>query len=201
MYYFAGRLGVGLGGGLARVNKTNEQRFSLGGFPGDFSLTVVPQINVLTFRLGLFYALPLNPWLTVCFNAGPAFHSVDYKLSVNVPEVAYRYSLTQKAEANKLGFQGGIGLEIRMNPRMAFILEVQGRYAKISGFDGKEEVYEYLGGPVSSSEAAGRLYYLEKDGYPRLAISGEAPAAGFNAKDAVFDFSGVSFRAGLNFKF
>ncbi|MGB7297564.1 MAG: hypothetical protein WBC70_18460 [Candidatus Aminicenantales bacterium] len=201
VYYFAGRLGIGLGGGLTRVNKTNEQRFGYGGIPVDYSMQVVPQISILAFRLGLFYALPLNPLLTVCFNAGPAYYSVDYKLSVNIPEAAYTYAMNQKAEAGNLGVQGGIGLEIRMNQRLAFILEAQGRYAKISGFKGKEQVYEYIGGPVSSTEKNGILYYLEKEGYPRLEIFPDTPATGFNTREAVFDLSGVSFRAGLNFKF
>ena len=201
VYYLAGRLGIGLGGTLARVNKTNEQRYAYGGVPVDYSMQVVPQISILSFRLGLFYALPLNPLLTVCFSAGPAYYAVDYKLSMNLREAAYTYSMTQKAEAGSLGVQGGVGLEIRMNPRMAFILEAQGRYAKISGFEGKEQLYEYLGGPVSSSEKNGVVYYLEREGYPRLEISGETPATGFNSREAVFDFSGISFRAGLNFKF
>ncbi|MBN2408356.1 MAG: hypothetical protein JXE07_01355 [Candidatus Aminicenantes bacterium] len=199
VYYLAGRLGIGLGGSLTRVNKTNEQRFSFGNLP--YGMTVVPQIDIFSFRLGLFYALPLNRLLTVCFNAGPAYYSVDYRLSVNITEAAYRYSMTQKAEAGTLGVQGAVGLEIRMNPRMAFILEVQGRHARISGFEGKEQLYEYLGGPVSTSEASGIVYYLEKEGFSRLEISPDPPAAGFNAREAVFDISGVSFRAGLNFKF
>jgi opacity protein-like surface antigen len=201
VYYFAGRLGIGAGGSLARVNKTSEHLYRMGSFPFDYSMTVVPQTNIITLRLGVFYELPLNRLLTVCFNAGPAYYMVDYKLSVNRQGESYSYSLTQKAEANKLGFQGGIGLEVRMNARMTFLLEAQGRYAKISGFDGKEQLYEYLGGPVISTDKTGLLYYLEEDGYPRLEIFPEAPAEGFNVREAVFDFSGVSFRAGLNFKF
>jgi len=34
-----------------------------------------------------------------------------------------------------------------------------------------------------------------------LEVFPEAPATGFNVREAVFDFTGVSFRAGLNFKF
>jgi opacity protein-like surface antigen len=201
VYYFAGRLGIGAGGSMARVNKTNELRYRRGTMPFDYSTTIVPQINILTLRLGLFYELPLNRLLSICFNAGPAYYSADYKLSFNLPEEVYRYSLTQKASAKKLGFQGGIGLEIRMNERMTFILEAQGRYAKISGFDGREEVYEYMGGPVFKSDVDGRLYYVEEEGYSRLEISEGAPPEGSNVREAVFDFSGVSFRAGLNFKF
>ncbi|MFZ2054803.1 MAG: outer membrane beta-barrel protein [Candidatus Aminicenantales bacterium] len=201
VYYFAGRLGIGAGGTLARVNKKNTQLFSFGNDPHDFAMRVVPQIDILSFRLGLFYALPINRLLTVCFNVGPAYYSVDYKYSGNIQEANYTYGLSQRAKANDWGVQGGIGLEIRMNQRLGFIIEAQGRYAKISGFDGEEELYEYLGGPISKSGKNGTLYYLEEEGYPRLEIFPEAPVEGFNSREAVFDFSGVSFRAGLNFKF
>ncbi len=201
VYYFAGRLGIGAGGTLARVNKTNTQLFSFGNDPHDFAMRVVPQIDILSFRLGLFYALPINRLLTVCFNVGPAYYSVDYKYTGNIQEANYTYGLSQMAKANDWGVQGGIGLEIRMNQRLGFIIEAQGRYAKISGFDGEEELYEYLGGPISKSGKNGTLYYLEEEGYPRLEIFSEAPVEGFNSREAVFDFTGVSFRAGLNFKF
>jgi hypothetical protein len=201
VYYFAGRLGIGFGGSLARVNKLNEQYFHYGTDPHDFSMRIVPQFDILSFRLSVFYAIPVTRLLTISFNAGPAYYSVDYSFSMNITEPNYQYAFSQGAKAKNWGVQGGIGLELRMNQRLGFVLEAQGRYAKISGFDGKEQLYEYLGGPISTSEKDGLLYYLEKEGFPRLEVFPEAPASDVNIREAVFDFSGVSFRAGLNFKF
>jgi hypothetical protein len=201
IYYFAGRLGIGVGGSLTRVNKLNEQYFRMGTDPHDFSMRIVPQLDILSFRLGLFYEIPVNRLLTISLNIGPAYYSADYTFSMNITEPNYQYVLSQGTKAKNWGAQGGIGLEIRMNQRLEFVLEAQGRYAKISGFDGKEQLYEYLGGPISTSEKDGPLYYLEKEGFPRLEIFPEPPASGFNYRQAVFDFSGVSFRGGLNFKF
>ena len=201
VYYFAGRLGVGFGGSLIRANKLNEQYFRVGNDIHDFSMRVVPELDILCLRLGLFYEIPLNRLLTISLNVGPAYYSADYTFSMNITEANYQYVLSQGAKAKNWGAQGGIGLEIQMNKRMDFILEAQGRYAKISGFDGQEQVYEYLGGPISTSEKNGLLYYLKKDGYPRLEISPEDSAAAIDVREAVFDLSGVSFRAGFNFKF
>jgi hypothetical protein len=201
VYYFAGRLGIGFGGSLVRVNKLNEQYFRYGNDLHDYSMRMVPSLDILFFRLSVFYAIPINRLLTVVFNAGPAYYSVDYTLTLSLQEPNYKYALSQGLKAKKLGVQGGIGLEFRMNQRLGFILEAQGRYVKVSGFDGKEQLEEYLGGPISTAEKDGLLYYLEKEGFPRLEIFPEPPASGFNSREAVFDFSGVSFRAGLNFKF
>ncbi len=201
VYYFAGRLGIGAGGTWTRVNTTNKQLFRLGSDIHDYGMTTVPQIDILSFRLGMFYALPLNRRLTVCLNVGPAYYSVDYKYSANMTRGNYQYAFSQTGKAKAWGIQGGIGLEIRMNVRLSFILEAQGRYARISGFEGREQLYEIFGGTINKEDKSGTVYYLEEEGLPRLEIFPEAPTEGFNTREAVFDFSGVTFRGGLNFKF
>jgi len=201
VYYFAGRLGLGAGGTLARAKKTNKQLFRPGNDPRDYSLTIVPQVDLLSLRLAVFYAIPLNRLLTVSVNVGPAYYSVDYEYAASVAMVNYEYDHSQNAKAGGFGAQGGVGFEIRMNERLAFILEARGRYAKISGFEGKEGMYEYLGGPFATWDKKGKLYYFEEEGFPRLEVFAQAPTAGSNSREAVFDFSGVSLRAGLNFKF
>jgi hypothetical protein len=201
VYYFAGRLGIGVGGTLTRVNKTNEQLFRLGAVLLDYPMRVVPHTDIFSLRIGVFYAIPLNSLLTACFNAGPAFYSADYKCNWGAQTPGYAYSVSQRAKAKEWGVQGGIGLEVRMNERLAFILEAQGRFAKISGFEGEESLYENLGGPVFTSDTTGTLYYVEKEGFPRLEVFPAAPAVGLDGHEAVFDFSGISLRAGLNFKF
>lgn len=201
VYYFAGRLGLGAGGSWTRVNRTNEALFGYGADPHDFGMTTVPQMDILSFRLGVFYALPINRLLTVSLNAGPAYYSADYKYSANSLRGGYQYSFTQIGKGKAWGIQGGIGLEIRMNVRLSFILEARGRYARISGFECRDQVYEVVGGPITREDKSGTLYYLEKEGFPGLETFSGPPAEGFNIREAVFDFSGVSFRVGLNFKF
>jgi hypothetical protein len=199
VYYFAGRLGVGAGAARMHVSKTNTQLFSSG--PLDNLMTVLPQADILALRLSVFYALPLTPLLTVCLSAGPASYSVNYRYAGSIMMPDYGYDLSQRLKAGGLGAQGGIGLEILMNPRLAFILEAQGRYARISGFEGTQVVVEYLGGPFTTTETDGTLYYVEEGGYPRLEVFSDAPPAGLTSRRAVLDLSGVSLRAGLTFKF
>lgn len=201
VYYFSGRLGIGAGGTLARSNKTNKQFFRLGADPRDYSLTIVPKADILSFRLAVFYAIPVHRLLTACLNAGPAYYSVDYEYAGNLSAVDYEYDHSQNARAGGLGLQGGAGIEVRMNERLGLILEVQGRYARISGFEGKEGMYEYLGGPFTTWDKKGTLYFIEEEGFSRLEVFDQAPAAGLSRREAIFDFSGVSFRTGLNFKF
>jgi hypothetical protein len=88
-----------------------------------------------------------------------------------------------------------------MNQRLAFILEANGRYAKISGFEGKESIYRVIGGPVFSAVENGTLSYVEDDEFPRLDIFPGGPPTGVTAKKAALDLTGVRLQAGLNFKF
>jgi hypothetical protein len=201
VYYFAGRFGIGAGGTLTRVNKINEQLFRYGTVLLDHALRIVPRTDIITLRVGAFYAIPLNRLVTVCLNAGPALYAVDFGCSWSYEMGGYAYQVSQTVKAKGWGAQGGIGLEIRMNARLAFILEAQARYARISGFEGTERLYEYIGGQSSTSDTTGTLYYLKKEGFPRLEVFSEAPATGLDGDEAVFDFSGISLRAGLNFKF
>jgi hypothetical protein len=200
VYYFTPRLGAGLGGGFVRGHKSNSILFNLPGGLGDYMMTAVPELKLFSLRLGLFLSLPLNQWLTFCASAGPAWHWAEFRYTGSLTTPVLIDHIHQDAKAGHWGAQGGIGLEIRMNPRLAFILEARGRYAKISGFEGNE-VFERLEGNRSvTGTEEGTLYIIDNEEYPRLDVA-ESIIAIVGIRPAELDFSGVSLRAGLNFKF
>jgi len=92
-------------------------------------------------------------------------------------------------------------LEFKITPKMAFILEGQGRYAKISGFEG---TYEYTSSSGSwNAKGEGTLYYMLYDEkWPYLYICREKPGAPYtNVREARVDFSGFTIRSGLKIRF
>lgn len=201
VYYFTPRIGLGIGGSLIRGHQESTGFFRWPDSPEDYRLTVLPEIEVLSFRLGLFYVIPLNRLLAICVSAGPEYHFAEYKYSGSITMPYYAASLLHSTEARKLGLHGGLGLEIGMNRRLAFCVEILGRYAEISGFEGDEAAYEWSGGQSSTVRDKGTLCFIEGEQYPRLDISSEGAPGGRGAKEAVFDLSGFSLQAGLNFKF
>lgn len=201
VYYFSPRIGVGVGGSLVRGHKETSVLFHAQGSPYDYRVTSNPELKVLSLRLGLFLALPLNHLLTVCASAGPAWHFAEFKHTENVPLPGSEEARHLEGKAGHWGVHGGLGLEIRMNRRLAFILEAQARYARISGFEGKERSTVWEGGLSKEFGEDGTLYFLEGEDYPRLHIIQGQPDAALQAREAVFDFSGLSLTAGLNFKF
>jgi hypothetical protein len=201
VYYFTPRIGFGVGANLFRGHRDSTSLFHWPGSLNDYRLTVLPEAKILSFRLGVFYAIPLHRLLTVCLSAGPEYHFVEYEYGGSLTTPYYSTSIMQTTDGRTLGLFGGLGVELRMNRRLAFCIEALGRYAKISGFEGKEATYEWSGGQSSTISDQGTLYYLEEEGYPRLDIPSAGTPDGQNVRKAVFNFSGISFRAGLNFKF
>jgi hypothetical protein len=201
IYYFTPRIGIGVGGSLVRAHQESSLLFHWPGSPYEYRLMSLPEIKILSIRLGLFYAIPLNRLVTICVSVGPEYYFADYKYGGNLTTPYSASSLTHRAEARQLGIQGGFGLEIRMNQRLAFIIEAFLRYAKISGFEGKEETYEWSGGHSSTVEHNGIILFIEGEQYPRLDIPSAGGPGGQGAREAVFDLSGGSIQAGLNFKF
>ncbi len=201
VYYFTPRIGLGVGGSLVRAQEESSTFFHWPESTFDYRMTGLPEIKVISIRLGLFYLIPINRLLALSVSAGPEYHIAYFKYGGSLTTPFYAGSLVQRADTQKLGLHGGLALEIRMNRRLAFCLEALGRYAKISGFEGKEAAYEWSGGGSFTVQDEGTLYYTEEDGYPHLDIPLAGAPGGQNARKAVFDFSGVSLRAGLNFKF
>jgi hypothetical protein len=201
VYYFTPRIGVGMGGSLIRAHQESTLLFHWPDSPYDYRLTGLPEIKVLSLRLGLFTMIPLNRLLAISFRVGPEYYFADFHYGGSTTTPYYASSIVQRVEARQLGLHGGLGLEIRMNRRLAFCIEVLGRYAKISGFEGQELIYEWSGGQSTDVQDQGTLYYFEGEEYPRLDIpSAEAPG-GQGAREAVLDLSGFSLQVGLNFKF
>ena len=201
VYYFTPKLGLGIGGGWLRTRRNSIFRFGEPGAMVNYTMVGAPKIDILSLRLGLFYTLPLNRLLAVCLNAGPAYYFAHFQFGRSFMTPSDTDSILQNVKARGWGLEGGIGLEIRMNQRLAFVLEAQGRYAKISGFEGKEEIYKVIGGPVFTAVENGTLFYVEGEKHPRLDVFPGGPPAGVTARKAGLDLTGVSLQAGLNFKF
>ena len=102
-----------------------------------------------------------------------------------------------------LGFQGGLGLEYVVTDELALVVELQGRFARISSLKGKICAMSNN----SLSEETGTLYYYQwawfgtGPWYRELMVHESPPGGGiFSVKDvreARLDLSGYSLRIGL----
>lgn len=201
VHWLSPRVGVGIGGSLARRDIWNSILFQWPGMTVEYRMTGVPELKVFSLRAGLFLSLPLNRMIALCASAGPAWYSAEFRYTgqVQTPEIID--SIHQEVKASHWGVHGGIGLEIRMNRRLSFILAAMGRYATISGFEGKEVTNYWEDSRSVTVHETGTLYLVEDEEFPRLDIIQGPLPDDLRPRKAEFDFSGLSFQAGLTFKF
>ena len=155
-------------------------------------------------------ALPLRVFLA--FYPSTSFYiktGVEYYFA----ECVYLYRLEREtlweehqgeAKAQDFGFLGGFGFEWKISPPLSFVIEALGRYARITGFEGKN-TYRDSEGSLSTEE--GKLYFYqgaEGDAtYPLLFIRKNEPVGSdvSEVKEAVVDFSGLSLKVGIKIRF
>ncbi len=200
IYYLTTRIGIGLG--MDYIHASADSAFM---FRGNDLVTIkmysTPWFNGYCPRLGLFYDLPVNRWLALSFSGGPALFFVKYNYNRNVFAPPVAEDFYQQAKAVGIGLQGGLGLALHLNPRVAVFLEAQGRFAKISGFEGSEKVSHEVNGWPNIREARGTLYLVERYRYPELSVLADGDTGVQNASKAVLDLTGVTFLAGLRLRF
>jgi len=199
--YFTPKLGIGLGAGYLQGARSSEIIF-YNTLEGTF--TNKPTISTIPIRLELFFTTPLSPEIHFILHAGPGYYLSKFSFDSHYEENGYEEDMNQEATASSLGFQGGIGFEFNFSPNIALIVEGQGRYAKIGGFEGTREHSDIFGWSYIEE---GPLYYYDlltmgKE-YPLTRIHEEEPTDPYysNLREAKVDFSGFAVVIGLSFWF
>ncbi len=204
MISFAPWLGLEIGGGYVSASK--ESVIAYEGAPDEGSWTVKPSAAAVPIRAGLFVLFPIGSGLSVSVHGGAAYHLATVETAFRVEsEVSGLWrGESVKASAEGIGFYGGLGLELRIAPGVFFLLEAQGRLARLDGFEGDLAMTDSLG---SADGRSGKLYHfavdlpsgLSESGLNWLSIYEEAPA-GYGLSEvrpAQVDFGGLGFAAGF----
>lgn len=217
------KLGVGLGVGYVIANKKGDYtlNYSSSGsywwgtdietetytIKHDFKGSAVP------ITLNFHFQTPLSPKFNFVAYAGLGYYMAKLKHSGN-ETLSYSYSYdswyyynqketidatattTDDAKCNKIGFQGGAGLEMLLTPTISVGFEVYGRMVNFNGFHGDMNYqgsshtrywHELLGWwydetTTSSDSEKGNLYYWKwhsnyyNHDYATLGISENAPS-------------------------
>jgi hypothetical protein len=198
---------VGSGYISSRSESEIEIVYNAGGSPITGSHKI--WVNAIPVRLGLSYLLLESGKGRLYANVGIGLYFVDYeydKQPIGVGEVV----LHQTASGKGFGLHGGLGGELKLTNKVAFIIETQARYAKVGGLRGKIK-YPVLGDAWHEEE--GPLYFWEwlfyngqdqlVGKYPHVYIRHEKPSGPYvaNVREAKIDFSGFSLMGGIKLYF
>ncbi|MGB7296105.1 MAG: hypothetical protein WBC70_10995 [Candidatus Aminicenantales bacterium] len=210
IYCITPRFGIGIGASKTTTARESVLLFEINS-PDYDSLRMRPEIKISVLRLGLFYAYPFAGRLAISVHGGPALYSAKYSFSMRITSGGYGLAAVwygflpmawyQEAEAKKIGLEGGVGFEFNANPFVAFFVEALGRYARVDGFEGEEEVARYQNFRYQVVNSQGPVYFVPAGKYSRLDIIPREGTVGASARKATLDFSGFSFSAGLKLRF
>jgi len=109
------------------------------------------------------------------------------------------------AKASGLGAEAALGGEWEFYPGLLLVGEVEFRFAKIGGFEGKDISTNSEG---ESYAEHGTLYYFKgrvgsQEGFPLVFIRSDMPSGADvnDPREAQVDFSGISLKAGIRIRF
>ncbi|MBA7526502.1 hypothetical protein ES705_18664 [subsurface metagenome] len=171
------------------------------------------KVEAISLRLGIYNAFPLSSRINIFLNNGLDYYFSRATLNKNLlPQALEDFTIGNEKyheyhiNSNGFGFHSGIGFEYNISFYLAFVLEIQGRYAKIKNLKGNRSYYSWGG----IEREKGILYIGERDlfseGYgkncPDLIFSESKPIGDEfqNIREASLDFSGISLRIGIKVK-
>ena len=165
------------------------------------TLTTHPKMQAVPLRLAIFYYPVPNFYAKI---------GIEYYLA----KCAYYYYSERagsweewrgEATAQDFGILAGLGFEFELTSSFDFIIEATVRYARISGFKGRDRSKDSTG---TNHIEEGTLYFYRvqtagEDSYPLLFIREDKPTEAnvFDPREAVINFSGLSLKTGFRIKF
>jgi opacity protein-like surface antigen len=200
--------GLGLGAGFFRSSRQNE--LSLEWMNISVKQTYKPSLRVIPLVLNLHYDVPLQRALRLDVFAGAGYYMTHFDHDSNLETDFFSYEQSQefRSKANTFGLQGGIGLELHLNSHFAFVVQAEGRYARITSLKGDlVEDESWFLGKSHNEERDAYLWYLERNAsghiYSQVLFAKNQPASAevTNVRKGELNLSGVTGTAGLKIMF
>jgi len=209
--YLTPQLGLSLGTGYTRggtlLGSGNDILSHEAGGKETYTNDIVA--SAVPIKVGVYYTFssifnPQGKSSSYLFG-GIGLYSAKFSYSKKYTYQNYYANYSFDTKASNIGFYAGFGGENWINPNFAFIYEISGRYAKIGGFTGTNQIND--NGTMSSG--SGTVYYYEwldsnvENWYPDTWIWENAPSGSTlrSVREANIDFSGVTFRFGIKVNF
>ncbi len=208
IFQLSPRFGVGIGVGYLQSSKTSTMTIS--SIDETVLMNGTPKLSAMPIRLGVFTTWPLGGKWNLTANAGAAYYAaVKYSAFLRLEAEVDGEWLEQSITANmnrlgNIGFQGGLGLEYALSPRMFLFVEAQGRYASFKNFDTATSASDSSFG--TPTEDVGKIY-LETNTVPEgtwswfvVSETTPMPEPGVTVREPKFDLSGFSLQVGFRIR-
>jgi len=191
--HLTARFGIGLGAEFVQASKSSVLTFQ--STTSSFTWTIVGKPSAVPVKVSLLYILPLGGGAAISLHAGAGYYSAKAHLesSHNIDGPLTDYIIDSSAKG--VGYHAGLGLELRLFPKVYFLIEGYGRYVVLSGFEGSVTMHPAGGWKGKLYYWGASKSYLERYNYIDLTIG--PPGGVIFVREAKVDYSGVSLRGGF----
>jgi hypothetical protein len=205
-------IGVGIGAGYLQSSKSSLMTFS---FEADeITLTASPKLSAMPIRLAVFLTLPLGEKFNLTADAGPTYYAgLKFDATQHLESSLGDWqdmslNASRSSLSDNLGFQGSLGFEYKLSPRMGFFVEAVGRYASFKNFATATGIREWSGGGGADT-AEGKIYietFTEAGvgSYSLFTVEENTPTPEppeITYREPKFDLGGFSLQAGIRIRF
>jgi hypothetical protein len=204
IFMFTPAVGIGFGSEYLRASKDSQAVYTIGS--EELTISAAPTASAVPLKASLYLCVPAGAGVRMVLHAGAGYYLARMSNSVTLAEAPDTIEYRNEADANGIGFHGGLGFEVDFSANAGFFIEARGRYVKFDGFAG-DFTFSTNGTPIATE--SGTLYYSENQGilsqfYPIILVSDTEPMASAtvrNVRQAKIDFSGGSAVAGFFIRF
>jgi hypothetical protein len=193
------RISLGLGADYLSGKKAGSLSYMRGLDENVFAAR--PEVSALPVRAFILYHMFPHFYAKV----GLEYYFAQSRYFYRLESDTFWQQWRGEARTQGLGAIGGFGLTFDLNSSLGLFMEVNGRYAEISGFEGTDR-YEESTGLTAVENGKMYFYKAEVQGnktfsllYIRSRIPTEPGVA--EPREAVVNFSGLSLKAGLRIRF
>ena len=210
IYYFGPKLGIGLGAGYLWHVRESVVTYSVDLL--GVTETLRPEFRIIPVTANLHYLVTLGPNLNLDLTAGAGYYLAtlnwDHRMDMEIMGYQGNFEYTFKSTKGTVGFQVGLGLEMKITSKVALVWTACGRYASIRELKG--DWTDKGGGELWSYEDSGNaayawtydLKYGDKT-YPQLVFDTAEPVGTnfSNVGYAKLSLTGIVTMVGLKFGF
>lgn len=206
IYQLSPKLGLGLGFGYMRNSSSSTATWTESEL-GSVTITATPTLTAMPIRLGLFFTTPLSKKLNLTADAGAAYYAglkLDATQGLEFDTGEWMEMTLEGSDRSgiDIGFQGSLGVEYMLSPKLGLFVEAAGRYAKFKNFElvtGTQDSSE--GGPETTE---GKLY-ITSDNFGAYEISGftiveTGVPVPPELREPKIDLSGFSLQIGIRIR-
>ena len=206
LFYLSPEVAFGIGAGYERHVKESAVGYSIGGI--DVSETLKPDFDVIPILGSLHFFFPLGSAVKVDFYLGGGVYRTRLKWNstydISLLGLTGTDVYTFDGTRTGYGAHAGLGLELALSSKLALVLNVTGRYARVSGFvgdwteTGSGDFWSFTDG---GSDHA--VYYYDwtiaGTTYPQIEFRPDKPAGSnlTNVREARLDLSGLTATVGF----